>query len=356
MIQQIKDKLKSTDWIYKNYIKLFALLRAIKYQSIRDSLSKKYFNSTTDFIFNRSKVNGLPTTVTIEPANICNINCPICETGNGTLNRVKRVLSTEDFKKIIDQIYTHTDTLIYYFMGEPFLNKHWVEQVQYAKSLGIKRIETSTNGDIAVPIDIVNSKLDHISFQIGGMTQETHGVYRVNSYLKTVFEKLKETISLKKKMNATWLNIDVGLIVMKHNEHEIEEFKLFCEEIGADSYQIVLPVVRNALEGKQYLPENEEYLVYDKEKLEQGELLKKDKIKNYCPWMYYSTVILSNGDLVPCCEDSCGKHVLGNVIEEGFDAVWNGKKYQNFRKNVNNNQDKLKLCDLCSSYGIGTLH
>ncbi|MCD4756715.1 MAG: radical SAM protein [Arcobacteraceae bacterium] len=332
---------------------LISLLYVIKFKE----KSKEHLKASIDSMLNNEKTIGLPTTITIEPANICNINCPICETGAGKLDRVKRVLKTNDFKKIIDQVYAHTNTLIYYFMGEPFLNKDWVEQVQYAKKMGINRVETSTNGDIAIAEDIISSKIDFISFQIGGMTQKTHEIYRVNSNLEKVFKNLKETINLKKEKNAHWLTIDVGFIVMKHNEHEVEEFKSFCKDIGADCFNIVIPVVRNYEEGEIYLPNNEEYWTYDKTKfIENKELIKKNKYTNQCPWMYYSTVILSNGDVVPCCEDSCGKHVLGNVLEDDFKNVWNNEKYKKFRNIVNTKQKNLELCKICSSYGISQLY
>lgn len=355
ILEKIKDNLKKIEFVYVFYTKMRAILRSLKFIINKHDHAIEYLKSSLDFCFNKSSNIGLPTTITIEPVNICNINCPVCETGAGKLNRLKRVLPSDDFKRIIDQISTHTNTLIYYFMGEPFLNKKWVEQVQYAKKMGIAKVETSTNGDLANPEDIIASKLDKISFQIGGMTQEIHGIYRVNSQLNKVLDNLEKTIALKKEKNANWLTIDVGFIVMQHNEHQIEEFKNYCNQIGADSSTIVIPVVRNYEEGKKFLPKNKKYWTYDQNEFLKGQLVKSNKIKNYCPWMYYSTVILSNGDVVPCCEDSCGKNIMGNILETNFKQIWNNDQYKNFRSMVNTKQSNLKLCDICNSYGIGSL-
>jgi radical SAM protein with 4Fe4S-binding SPASM domain len=42
--------------------------------------------------------------------------------------------------------------------------------------------------------------------------------------------------------------------------------------------------------------------------------------------------ILWNGDVVPCCSDLGGKHIMGNAFKDGLMNVWNNKKYKVLRK------------------------
>ena len=46
----------------------------------------------------------------------------------------------------IDEVAPYTSTLLFYFMGEPFLNKNAYEMIRYARENGIF-VETCTNGD-----------------------------------------------------------------------------------------------------------------------------------------------------------------------------------------------------------------
>ena len=61
-----------------------------------------------------------------------------------------------------------------------------------------------------------------------------------------------------------------------------------------------------------------------------------------CPQINFGTNVLWNGDVVPCCTDLGGKHIMGNVFEEGLMNVWNGKKYKELRKKT--------YCDGCEIY------
>ncbi|WP_298006244.1 hypothetical protein [uncultured Anaerolinea sp.] len=63
-----------------------------------------------------SYIPALPVHITIEPTNICDQKCPVCETGAGILNRPQGMMSLENFRKIIDKIHRHANTLMFYFM------------------------------------------------------------------------------------------------------------------------------------------------------------------------------------------------------------------------------------------------
>tara|TARA_B110000495_G_C22580114_1_gene348514 strand:+ start:360 stop:554 length:195 start_codon:yes stop_codon:yes gene_type:complete len=39
-----------------------------------------------------------------------------------------------------------------------------------------------------------------------------------------------------------------------------------------------------------------------------------------------------NGDVVPCGRDPKGEMVMGNLLKEDLDSIWNGRNYIDFRK------------------------
>jgi len=70
-----------------------------------------------------------------------------------------------------------------------------------------------------------------------------------------------------------------------------------------------------------------------------------------CHWIRQS-VILWNGDVVPCCYDFEGKFVIGNVFKDGdFMKVWKSNKYKIYRKKIIKRELILcKRCNLTDSY------
>lgn len=261
------------------------------------SLVKKRPRGWVNFILNQtaamaksSYVPALPPHITIEPTNICDQKCPVCETGAGILGRPQGMMTLENFRKIIDKIYRDTNTLMFYGMGEPFLNKDAYEMIKYAKSKGIY-VETCTNGNFVDGQKLVESGIDQISFQIGGVTQATHGVYRCNGKLEKILRNVRAAVAAKKESDAK-TTITLGFIVMKHNEREVSDFWKLVKEVGADSGELVKPCVRNFEQGKIFLTKNEKYWIYDKSAFEKGVLrLKFPMDKNSCWWIWHSTVI-----------------------------------------------------------------
>lgn len=313
-----------------------------------------HLGSTWSLLCRRPLVGGRPVNITIEPINICNLRCPVCETGNGSLTRMSRRMTLDEFKIIIEKVGSHTNTLMFYFMGEPFLNHEAYQMIRYAKEAKISWVTTCTNGDVVDPKQLVMSGIDEVSFQIGGVSQETHQVYRVNGNLKRVLAALKETIRLRREYEAK-LRICSGFILMRHNEHEVDKFLQIMNEIGVDESIIVDPCVRNIEQGLFYLPKDQRCWNYDPHAFQEGILRSRFVPKNGCHWLYYSMVILANGDIVPCCRDPKGKYVMGNLIKDDLKDIWNGERYRVFRSRILKDQSQVDICRICSAYPASAL-
>src|SRR5690606_32247218 len=53
-----------------------------------------------------------------------------------------------------------------------------------------------------------------------------------------------------------------------------------------------------------------------------------------CPYPWFSFSIACNGDVVACCRDLEHKTVLGNLLEQEFEEIWNGARYQQLRRDL----------------------
>jgi radical SAM protein with 4Fe4S-binding SPASM domain len=310
--------------------------------------------SSGSAILKTDRAWGRPVYLTIEPTNICDQQCPVCETGSGILRRPKGNMSLDNFKLIVDKLGKHTNTLLLYFMGEPYLNKDAYNMTRYAVDKKIY-VTVCTNGNFIDSKAVIEAGTGEIAFQIGGMTQETHGIYRVKGNLKKALDNLAATVAEKKKHPQSKTKITLGFIVMKHNESEIPAFLKYAKEIGVDQADVVAPCVRTIEQGKELIPEDDKYWLYDRAAFEKGILRPRRVPHNRCDWLYYSATIQYNGDVVPCCRDAQGDYVMGNVFKEDFYKIWNNNKYRELRRRVKTGQKNLELCRLCSGYGIPAL-
>jgi len=297
----------------------------------------------------------MPVHISIEPTNACNLGCPVCETGNGTMGRKRGHLDYDLYCKFIDDVAPHTSVLMYYFMGEPFLNKRAYDMIRYARQKNIY-VETCTNGDFVDADGVIYSDINEVSFQIGGMTQATHERYRVRGDLARVTRNLERLLDERRRHPKSNVQVDVGLVVMKHNEHEVPEFLRWAKEIGVDRANVIDPCVRTVAEGRDLLPNDRRYWFYDEEAFKRGVLKPKHLPDNECTWVWNSVMINWDGTVVPCCRDPHGKHVFGNVFETPLRTIWNGEAIREFRRRIVTNQGKVDVCQLCSGFGVPALN
>ena len=316
--------------------------------------SLDHLKSTWSLAVGSSSIKGRPMNITIEQTNVCNLDCPVCETGAGILGRESGHMTLDQFKLIIDKVGEHTNTLMFYFMGEPFLNKHAYDMIKYAKRAGIPFVETCTNGDFVDAEKLVDSGIDRVSFQIGGMTQETHVGYRVKGQLERSLRNLRETIRVRNERKAP-MHIEVGFILMKHNEHEADQFRREMIAFGADRAVVIDPCVRTIEQGLKFLPTDRKHWIYDENAFNRGVLRPKILPDNVCPWIYYSLAIHVDGNVVPCCRDPRGTEVMGNIFSQSLDEIWNGPRYRNLRERVTRDQGSVDICRLCSSYPVSAI-
>jgi radical SAM protein with 4Fe4S-binding SPASM domain len=310
--------------------------------------------SSASAALRRPRAWGNPVSITFEPANFCNLRCPVCETGSGDLGRDQAAMSYEDFVTVMDKVGPGANHLMFYFMGEPFLNKDAYRMIRYARDMGLY-VTTCTNGEPIDPEALYDSGINHVSFQLGGTTQETHEIYRVRGNLSKELQVLREYLQVirNKGRKPGEHEVELGFIVMKHNEHQIEDFHKLATDLGVDKAAVISPTVRTPEQGDQFLPEADEHWIFDRVVFDNEHRLApiRNFADNQCPWIYYAITIQANGDVVACCRDPRGKHVMGNLLKQSLADVWNGARFQAFRRAVRKAQSKVAICSLCSIYG-----
>ena len=355
MLAKIKSRLSRYPWLFHFAREMYHGIKVVQHVFIKRNTN--YFKCYISARSRLKKSLGKPILLTLEPNNICNLKCPICETGSSELGREPRMMKFEEFKYILDQFDENLKILYLYFMGESFLNKDIYKMIRYAADRRLY-VSICTNGEYVNSEKLIKSGIADIQFQIGGTTPEIHQIYRKGGILNKMLEKLKNLIETKKKYAHILkrekypIKIGLGFILMRHNEHQIKSFIKLAKEMEVDEYQIINPCVRNMKQAREFLPSNRNRWIYDPIAFEKGKLKVKNPPNNYCEWIYSTVTVQVNGDVVPCCRDATGTYVLGNLFKQNINEVWNGKKFQAFRDALARTQKNITICRLCSGYSI----
>src|ERR1035437_609312 len=195
---------------------------------------RRLWNATKVFTsFNASRILkkpiqwGYPISISFEPTTSCNLRCPECPSGLRAFTRPTGMLENSFFRQTIDDIYKDILYLIFYFQGEPYLNSNFLDMVKYASAKGIYTA-TSTNAHYLtdeVARKTVESGLDRLIISIDGTTQEVYKQYRIGGNLNKVVQGAKNIVKWKKELNSKTPFVFFQFLVVKPNEHQVEEIK-----------------------------------------------------------------------------------------------------------------------------------
>jgi radical SAM protein with 4Fe4S-binding SPASM domain len=292
---------------------------------------------------------GMPISISFEPTTSCNLRCPECPSGLRAFSRPTGMLKKDFFRETIDQLAKDLTYLVFYFQGEPYLNPDFLNMVQYASSRKIYTA-TSTNAHYMTDANArrtVESGLDRLIISIDGTTQETYQQYRVGGRLDKVLAGAKNIVRWKKELNSRTPFIIFQFLVVRHNEHQIEEVKALAKEIGVDDVWLKTAQVYNyEADPNQLIPTNNKYSRYKKGK--DGKMQFKGNNQKHCWRLWHDPVITWDGAVVPCCFDKDAQHKLGDLRQQSFKELWEAGTYNKFRQQVLQSRSNIDICTNCS--------
>lgn len=323
------------------------LIRKLTFKKIWNAflITKSYYSSKRK---GQALIKGYPVSIAIEPTTSCNLRCPECPSGLRQFSRPTGMLDAEFFKIMIDELKEHLMYLTFYFQGEPYLNPKFLEMVKYASEKGIYT-STSTNAHYLNDENArktIESQLDRMIISIDGTTQETYEQYRVGGSLEKVIEGTKSIMKWKKQLNSQTPYVVFQFLVVRPNEHQIDEVKKLGKELGVDEVKLKTAQVYDYENGNDLIPINETYSRYERQS--SGRYKIKNALLNHCWRMWSSCVITWDGLVVPCCFDKDAKHQLGDLKRESFKKIWQNQKYQTFRQSVLKSREEIDICKNCS--------
>lgn len=258
------------------------------------------------------------------------------------------MLQPADFRKIIDDIAPHTFYLTFYFQGEPYLNRSFLDMVAYANSKGLYTA-TSTNGHFLTDEaarSTVESGLCRLIISLDGTTQDVYQQYRAGGSLQKVLEGARRMVYWKQQLRSATPHIIFQFLVVRPNEHQIPDVVRLAEEIGVDEVKFKTAQVYDFENGHPLIPSTPRYTRYRLRHDGRWEI--KGRPGNHCWRMWHACVITWDGRVVPCCFDKDARHVLGHLNGVRLSDVWHGPAYRQFRKQILQARRQVDICTNCT--------
>ena len=290
---------------------------------------------------------GMPLSISVEPTTSCNLRCPECPVGRNELERNRGTMDLDLYKSIINQTYKYLLNLFLYFQGEPFLSENIFKMIKYASERNIFT-STSTNGhfiDEEIAENAVISGLDKLIISMDGTTQDVYKKYRINGNIEIVKQAISRIIRAKEQHKSKTPIIEIQFLVLKTNEHQIEEMKAFCKNLSIDKLSFKSAQIYDYQNDNKFIPSIKKYSRYKKNN---NKWQLKNRLKNRCFRLWNSVVITWDGEVLPCCFDKDAKYSFGNIQNSSLKELITNRKFKTFAQRLQTNRKSIDICQNCT--------
>jgi radical SAM protein with 4Fe4S-binding SPASM domain len=264
----------------------------------------------------------------------CNNDCAHCYNAR---ERDFPELTTEQWFKILDQLWELGVPHIIFTGGEATLRNDLPELIRHAESNGqITGLNTNARrlADEKYLRQLIDAGLDHVQITVESCDEQIH------DQMVCAKGAFKQTIRGLKNALASPLYVMTNTTMLKTNVHKIPDTLGFLADLGVPTIGLnALIYSGHALTVGTGLKENELQPILDmatRKTSERGQKLIWYTPTQYCEFdptannlgvkgctaALYSMCIESNGNVLPC---QSYYHPLGNMLTDSWDSIWNHK-------------------------------
>ena len=295
------------------------------------------------------RVRHLPTFVSIEPANYCQLRCPACPVGQRAANNTHHKaqnMSWDTYLRILTQVQATAYTIQFYFQGEPLLNPLLPKMIARAREAGLFTV-VSTNAQAltrSMAHELVKSGLHRVIVSIDGFSEESYAAYRVGGDLHRALEGMQFLREAKAEYGSS-ICIELQVLRLRSNEHEWHWIERHYKSLGATRLVFKTAQLYDYQHGHSLMPTDERYSRYKKG--EDGTYHLTRPRRRSCYRLWSGCVVTTNGEVLPCCYDKAGTHAFGSLMEQNLEQVWHNKNADDFRRQVLQDSHAIPICREC---------
>lgn len=328
-------------------------------------------------VFHPRKAWAAPLHAQVEVTTHCNLRCAMCS--HPTMVEKPQHMTFEEFVRVCQILQPVKVSMS--GIGEPFMNPDMTKMIRYATGLGIKTITTSNLTVMSPPLaeEIVASGLGLIKGSIDSANSTTYLAIRGRDLHHKVLESLRNLQEAKNRAGSRLPHVRLQFVMQRANFLEIPDVLDICEEYGVEAvYFQPLDAVNDNYVTSETVEnligdmDREEFLSALKEAYFKSEHLSvvtnlpqlfrdfngvwnkyamensKDLSLPVCLMPWSSLYVSVEGDVRLCCVfASSPEENLGNLFSEDFPHIWNGRRYQDYRKTFASRKRPNKICQNC---------
>jgi len=283
-----------------------------------------------------------------ELTSFCNLKCPVCPTGAGTLSRPAQTLDVDLFARLMDEVGPYLLTLSLWGWGEPLLHPHLAEILRIAGSHPVVTL-LSTNGQNLMNQKVIDALISsppaYLIVSIDGLSDETNSQYRVGARLDPILTGVRRLAQIKQERRLDLPVLHMRYIVMKHNQHELPHLRDFAQHNDFDLLTIRTLVLADSAEQKHHelMPDLEEFRAYEyagEERVRRNDFV--------CQEPFWFPTVYADGTVVACDQDFNAQLPFGTLSKEvSFAELWRSERAANVRRTIRDEPASLSFCRNC---------
>ncbi len=276
----------------------------------------------------------------IEISNICNLQCTFCP----EVERDKKILTKDQFQKILQQVLPYSEQICLHLMGEPLAHPEFLDILKICEHEGAK-VNLTTNGTYLSKYDFnsfLSSKaLRQINFSIHSY-RDNFPARDIKPYLYDILMFSREALKAKPELYVNFRLWNVqGTKQMATENQEIIDY--ICEFFQTPiNEKVDVGFKKNKLiTGRIYFHFDSRFRWPSLGDPEQGD-------KGFCHALSQQIGIHADGTVVPCCLDKEAIMNLGNILETPFEEILKSNRLMSMNQGFKNYQLKEELCRKCT--------
>jgi MoaA/NifB/PqqE/SkfB family radical SAM enzyme len=272
----------------------------------------------------RDRAPRLPEIVQIESTNICNARCVFCP--RDEMHRRQGVMDEALYRKVVDDCAAlgirHVRLHNY---GEPFVDRHLVDKVAYAKQKGIAEVGVISNGsliDDEVARGVIEAGLDAINISVDASGREVFERTRVGLKYDKVIGNIERLVRIRSELGRTHPKLILSFVRQDNSDEE----RAFIEHWRRIADKIHITDLHNWA----------------------GTLNRESDVRFPCYRQWLTFTVLWDGRVSLCCADFDGRVVLGDMRTSSIREIWDSEAYRQVRHEhlASGGPDICRACDL----------
>lgn len=268
----------------------------------------------------------------VEITNECNLNCHFCL----KTKRPPKMMTIEEFKKVIGEIKPYTNTIYLHIKGEPLIHKDLNEFLTICDKENIT-VKITTNGTLLKEkYEILKNHrcLTQINISLHANIKENR-----KHYCEEIFKVSEELSENKTIIYRLWTL----------NNLKLDEESTTIVETLKKYYELDNNIVEKIITSKNIKIKPNIYVDKDNEFNWPSLNNKMNSKTGICYGTKTHIGILSDGTVVPCCLDD-GVINLGNIFKTPLKEILNTKRFISMNENMKKCIFTEELCQKCSFY------